>query len=671
MEKATRRKRKKRCPTPLPPHPGVLHLLAVTALVLLPLAFKLPWWISFVAAGALLWRALVVLRGWPIPNAWLRTAMAVAGIAAVFAWYGRVNGLVAGAALLVVATALKLTELRDRRDLRILIALLYFTLLVNFLFSQALWTIVYLLGCTWLITAVLVESNHLATRLPRRVSLRLAAVIGGQAIPLMALLFILFPRIPGPLWGLPADSGAEPAGLSNTMSPGDIRKLVLSDAVAFRVRFKGVAPPPAQRYWRGPVLTHYDGRKWTPGFIARRPPTLRLEGAATSYRITLEPSRSRWLFALDLPDPRHLPGNAALNGNAVLVAARDNDQRRAYTLRSFTHYRLTLRLPRSQRKQNLQLPAHIDPKSRALARRWRDEGLSPSQIVAAALRMFANGSFEYTLEPPPTGGNAIDGFLFKTRRGFCEHFASSFTFLMRAAGIPARVVTGYQGGTRNPYGDYYVIRQDDAHAWSEVWLRGRGWRRVDPTAAASPMRIDDGLGAALAGAGGTLPAFLRPHWRTSWRHALQARWDWVNAQWNHFVLGYGPDLQRRFMSLLGLASWSAMILALTAGITLLLGLLALILKRGSRSRSVADAPLRTWQQATRKLRRHGLHQGAAEGPLAFTKRVCADHPELAPWVRQLLVAYIKARYSEPDNAPAQRALAAAARARLPKFVRSS
>ncbi|MDN5874443.1 MAG: DUF3488 domain-containing protein, partial [Sinobacteraceae bacterium] len=329
MKKPKRVSRKqRRAPTPLPPQPGVFHLLGVTVLVLLPLAFHLPWWISLVVAFALVWRTAAALRRWSAPPAWLRAVLAVVGIVGIFAWYGRINGLVAGSALLAIATALKLTELRDRRDLRILVALLYFTLLVNFLYSQALWTIAYLLGCAWLITAVLIESSHANSTLPRRTSLRLSALLGLQALPLMVLLFILFPRIPGPLWGLPTDSGAEPAGLADSMTPGDIRKLVLSDAVAFRVHFDGPAPPPAQRYWRGPVLTHYDGHRWTPGFIPRHAPSYQLHGTAIRYRITLEPSRSRWLFALDLPTSHSLPSNARLNGNAVLVAADDTRHRR-------------------------------------------------------------------------------------------------------------------------------------------------------------------------------------------------------------------------------------------------------------------------------------------------------------------------------------------------------
>ncbi|TAM09461.1 MAG: DUF3488 domain-containing protein [Nevskiaceae bacterium] len=648
---------------PLPPHPGVLQLLGVTLLVLAPLAVRLPWWVSTAVAATALWRALAALRGWPLPNGWLRGALTVAGLVLVQVYFGRINGLAAGSALLAIATALKLTELRDRRDLRILIALLYFTLVVNFLYSQEIWTLVYLLGCTWLITAVLVASNHTAGALPTRTSLRMAAVLGAQALPLMIVMFVLFPRLPGPLWGLPTDSGALTSGMSNAMSPGDVSRLALSDAIAFRVAFEGTAPPPAQRYWRGPVFTHYDGHTWTPGPL-QPTPRYTTEGEAVHYRMTLEASRTRWLFALDLPDTTTLPKDTTLDGHATLLANHDNRTRRVYALVSWPHYRLAPRLSATQRRMNLELPAGFDPRTRALAQGWRDSGLSPSEIIAAALRFYRDGHFLYTLEPPPVGRNAIDDFLFNTRAGFCEHFAGSFTFLMRAAGIPARVVTGYQGGEKNPFANYYTIRQKDAHAWTEVWLAERGWVRIDPTAIAAPQRIDAGVNAALAGIPG-LPAFLTPRWGTSWRYTLQARWDWANQRWNEFVLGYGPELQQRFLSHFGLADVRRMLLALTAAIAGLLALLGLALLRTPHHQPRPDAALKLWHQGTRRLRRFGLVQSSTEGPQDFAHRAARLQPRLASWLGALATAYVQARYAGSGADDALARLRTLARAPLP------
>jgi len=525
---------------PAPTAIGVFHLLGVLCIVLLPHLQRLPLWVSLTLAAAVLWRAAATRRGWKLPPALLRGGLTVAAFAGIYASYGHINGLHPGVALLAVMTALKLTELRTRRDIRVLICLLYFILATHFLFSQDVWMAAYLLVCAWLITAVLVESSHSGALAPRS-SLRLSGVLILQALPLMAVLFVLFPRIPGPIWGLPSDSGAARSGLANSMAPGDIQHLILSNAVAFRVRFDGPAPARPLRYWRGPVFSFFDGHRWRPGTIDQneRQPVLRLNGEALNYQITLEPSRSRWLFALDLPDPVALPVHAQLDNDAVLRADQDNRQRRLYALRSYPHYQLQPQITAQQRRATLSLPRYGNPEARALAQAWRAQGLDDQAVIAAAMHMYRTEDFHYTLRPPALGRNSIDDFLFKTRAGFCEHYASSFTFLMRAAGIPARVVTGFQGGRRNGVGDYYVVRDSDAHAWSEVWLKGRGWVREDPTAAVDPARVDLGINAALAGAA-NLPAFLNPQWQRSLSYAIQARWDWVNTQWNRWFLAYGP-----------------------------------------------------------------------------------------------------------------------------------
>lgn len=649
---------------PLPPTAQNQHLLGVLMLVMLPLVRHLPPWVSLAFAAALLWRFAALRRSWSLPPTALRVALTLIGFAGIFASYGHISGLNAGSALLTIMTALKLTELRSRRDARVLICLMYFVLVTHFLYSQALWMAAYLLVCAWLITATLIETSHVGN-LPARHSLRRSAILLLQALPLMAVMFILFPRIPGPLWGLPADSGAVRSGLGDSMAPGDIQRLILSNNIAFRVRFDGPAPARPLRYWRGPVFSFFDGRKWQPGLIdqSKTRPVLKVSGSEVSYQITLEPSRSRWLFALAMPDPEQLlPSDAQLDADAVLLSAHDNRQRRLYTLRSYPHYVLQPRLTARERRANLELPRYGDPRARALAQRWRAQGMDDRQIIAAAMRLFHTQDFRYTLNPPPLGRNTIDDFLFKTRAGFCEHYASSFTFLMRAAGIPARVVTGFQGGHRNAVGDYYVVRDSDAHAWSEVWLKSRGWVREDPTAAVDPARVDLGINAALAGTG-NLPAFLDPNWRRSLSYALEARWDWVNAQWDRWFLAYGPGLQQHLMAALGLIDWGRMILALTVAITVLLGVLGLVLLRQTRVAHPEDPAYRLWSKALRKLRRKGLNPHPGEGPQDFMQRASAAAPEVARWLKRLCTAYLRARYLEPDSAQALAELKRVARQR--------
>jgi transglutaminase-like putative cysteine protease len=563
------------------PRTVLLHLLAVLTIVLLPHLPHFGYWEPPFLAAVILWRLVATLRQWRPLNRWGRIALTLGSFGAVYASFGNIAGQTAGTALLAAMTCLKLTELNSRRDMLVMVLLLYFLLITHFLFSQEIWTIVYLLACAVMITALLVEANHAESALPLRVSLRTGGRMVLQALPLMVLLFVLFPRVPGPLWGLPADAGAAQTGLADDMQPGDIQSLIENEAVAFRVHFLGPVPPPEQMYWRGPVLSDYNGKKWTTGYLLEgQAAPWTISGEGYSYEITLEPQRRRWLLALDLPDPVGLPADTSITANYQLVAQNEVRERRIYRLLSHPHYRIQSGgLGERERRAYTQLPAGFNPRTLALARRWRDEGKNDEQVITAVLDMFRGKAFYYTLSPPRLGRDSVDEFLFDTHRGFCEHYAGAFVTLMRAAGIPARVVTGYQGATKNEIGGYYVVQQSDAHAWTEVWLEGRGWTRIDPTAAVAPDRVNKGIGAALEGSG-SLPAYLDPSRRGFRMMAMvRARLDWVNDQWNHWVLGYGPDVQQQVLSHLGLDDWSNMILALTIGTTVVLGLLSAVLAR--------------------------------------------------------------------------------------------
>ncbi|MGH8482750.1 MAG: transglutaminaseTgpA domain-containing protein, partial [Nevskiaceae bacterium] len=501
---------------------SLLRLLAVLALVVAPHLWRMPPWIGAVVIAIGAWRGLAAWRQWRLPPQWLKVTLVLATVAAVLASHPGRFGQHAGTALLVAMLLLKLLEMRSRRDVLVVVALCYFVMLTHFLFSQELWTILYLGLCAVTVTAVLVEANHPGAPLAPRETLPLSAGMVALALPLMVALFVLFPRVPGPLWGLPADAGAARSGISDTMSPGDISSLIQSDEVAFRVVFRGPPPAMRDRYWRGPVLSYFDGRRWSAPFRgdeyfrmydpqtrlhAFAPTHAELSGQAVPYEVTLEPHRQHWLFALDLPDARQLPHETQLTGYYQLLSRPLVKERLRYALASSPRYRLEPDLAEQWQRSARRLPDGRNPLAQALARQWRDEGLDDAQVIERALRLFRTQEFFYTLEPPRLGADPVDEFLFETRRGFCEHYSSAFTVLMRAAGIPARVVVGYQGGELNEVGGYYVVRQADAHAWSEVWLEGSGWIRVDPTAAVAPSRVESGLSAALEPA--ELPAFLR------------------------------------------------------------------------------------------------------------------------------------------------------------------
>ena len=572
---------------------SLLRLLAVMALIIAPHLGRLPTWEVPLVIGMLGWRALAVLRQWRMPPRWIKVLITLLAFAGVQYSYGRTHGQAAGVALFTVMLTFKLMEMRDRRDVMVTVFLMYFVLITHFLYSQEIWTILYLLVCATCITAVLIEASHPGAALPPRVTARLAGRQMAEALPLMVVFFLLFPRIPGPLWGLPSDGGAVGrTGLSDSMAPGDIASLIESDQPAFRVEFDGAAPPKSQMYWRGPVFWFYNGAAWNTGFRGdgRLVPEAELRGEALRYRMTLEPSGQHWITALELVDRTTLPKETGLNTDYLLQHKRRIGERVLLEMQSYTDFTLEPELSDFRRQQATRLPQGFNPRTLELAESWRERGLDDAAIVETALQRFRNQPFVYTLQPPALGRHAVDEFLFETRRGFCEHYASSFTVLMRAAGVPARVVTGYQGGDENRLGDYFVVRQSDAHAWSEVWLEGQGWVRVDPTGAVAPDRIELGIESALSAADG-LPSFLSS--RTALRYWLEARWDLANAYWNRWVLAFGPEMQQALLERFGLVGMRSMIIALTVAVTVMLSVFGLLALRRSRpSAPPAPPPMR-------------------------------------------------------------------------------
>jgi len=640
----------------------LIRLLSVLALALAPHALRLPPWETALIVALLVWRGLAAHKQWRMPPTWLKLMLTVLAIVAVVSSLGGIRGQTSGTALLCIMAALKLLEFKGRRDVMVVVFLMYFMLLTHFLFSQELWTVAYLFVCVIAITAVLIECQHRGA-LPIRDTLRKGGSMVLQAVPLMLLLFVLFPRIPGPLWGLPSDAGAARSGLSESMTPGDISSLIQSDEVAFRVQFADPLPPPKQRYWRGPVFDHFDGRTWEEGFTSPMrggaAPDIRMLSPPLRYEITLEAQRSRWLFALDMPDATSIPADAQFGREAQLMSIRPVIERRRYTLQSHVGYQLSINLTERDLARYTRLPETFNPRTAALAQTLRSQSASNDELIRAVLQIFNQQNFVYTLQPPLLGSNSIDDFLFNTRRGFCEHYASAFTVLMRAAEVPARIVTGYQGGQLNEIGDYYIVRQSDAHAWSEVWLAGQGWVRVDPTAAVAPERIELNLEAAL-GDSDELPSFLAN--RTRLKYYFEARWDWINAQWNGLVLGYGPELQQQFLKRFGLAEMREMLLALTIGITLLLAVFGAMTIRKFAPAHNPDPVLREWLRLTRRLARHGLPQHPHEGPLDYTRRVAAARPDWAAQMQAITALYMNARYIDAADHAHVREMARAVRA---------
>lgn len=620
-------------------------LLVALALVLAPLARDLQWWVPAVAVMLGLWRLHIALRRWALPRLRWMLPLTLLGTTGIFVGYGSLFGRDASISLLLVMLALKLLESNSRRDLTIAVFLGYFICVTGFLFSQSILSGLYMVLPVIVLTATLAGIHHPNGSLVPAFKLRLSGMMLVQSMPLMLVLFVLFPRMPGPLWGVPQDAYRGMSGLSEDMSPGSISQLSRSDAVAFRAEFQGTPPPQQQRYWRGPVFWHYDGRTWRPGNEAQGLPVERVEQVAerVNYSVTLEPHNRRWLFMLDLP--AITPADATLTHDYQLLARQPVRSRLRYAAGSHLDYRLQTALTDEMRARALQLPQDSNPQTRALGSRWRAEAPEPAEIARRALDMFRREPFVYTLTPPLLGADSVDQFLFSTRRGFCEHYAGSFVFLMRAAGVPARVVTGYQGGEFNPAGNYVLVTQAEAHAWAEIWLEDRGWVRVDPTAAVSPQRIELSMAAALP-AGEPVPVMMRGDY--AWLRKLYLNWDALNNHWNQWVLGYNQQRQMELLARLtgSILSWQDMAAALMATAGTLMLSIAVFLLRG---RVLRDPLRHEWARFQRKLERHGVAPAADEGPLDFARRACGALPARGAAIRSIAVEYARLRYgAQPD-----------------------
>jgi transglutaminase-like putative cysteine protease len=614
-------------------------LLLSLALVAGLHAANIAIWVTALIAAAGLWRYLIETRGWQLPRAILLLPLTALVTVGILVTYRGLFGRDASVALLAIMLALKLMETQTRRDTILLVFGGYFLTITAFLFNQSMLVGAFMLLPLIALTAALVGCSHPNGNLDWRFQTRLSGSLLAQAAPLMLVMFLLFPRVPGPLWGVPRDAYQGMTGLSDFMEPGAISQLSLSGATAFRVEFMDEVPSNSQLYWRGPVLWNFDGRTWHMDKSILPAETLLVKSEPARYAVTLEPHNRNWLLMLDMPTG--LPEEALQSHDRQVLSKRPVRIRIRYEGASVYSYVIGPELDDQKREMALQLPPLSNQQSRALARQWVSEGKTHEQIVQAALTMFREQEFVYTLTPPGLGVNSVDEFLFNTRSGFCEHYAGSFVFLMRAAGVPARVVTGYQGGELNPVGNYLIVRQSDAHAWAEVWLEGRGWLRVDPTAAVAPQRIESGISSVPAAE--ALPVLARRDF--SLLRKLYLNWDALNNGWNQWVLGYNKERQMELLSRLtgSQLSWRDLAVALIVFVSGVLFAIAFFLLREGRSR--ADPLQKLYAQFLRKLEKAGLQRQRHEGPHDFGRRAAHRLPAQAHAIEDITNAYINLRYN--------------------------
>ena len=637
---------------------GLFALILLLAMVLASHAGWLSWpllaGLTAVLVLKWIWHQLL---GRPIPI-WVRLPLFVITMVVVVATSGSPISRDGGVAMLIALAVLKLVESNSIRDARILVAALLFLCMTAFLFDQSLGVTALVGLSTVLAFTVLTLLDPLAKTAVPGQSWRGLLTAGRQsgrialaALPLATAVFLFFPRLAEPLWGAPWTSKQGKTGISDELRPGMLSRLWPDDSPSFRVNFDGAIPAPRDLYWRGPVLLGFDGETWrradwerigTPYPLQYQPDDV------IGYEVLLEPTDQRWMFPLDLPIEG--PDDAVLRFDGQLMSRRPLITPKRYRLRSATRAVLESTLLPRHRAAATSLPSESNPRTRALVQGWRERGLDDGRIVAAALAMF-HQSFGYSLEPPPLApDNSIDDFLFATQSGYCEHFASAFAFMMRAADIPARVVTGYLGGVLNHTGNYWTVLHSDAHAWTEIWQAGRGWVRVDPTSAVAPERID------LGNNEGAIPAANR-WYSDGWAARWHERFDVVARWWRQRVVDFGAAQQKSLLTPFGVteSDLKTLLIALVISAGLALGL-GLWLGLGEYRAGRGSPLLTAWRRFGRRLERAGVKRELHEDPLEFARRAALALPGDAARIRQLAQAFARGRYARPLSPAAEQAL---------------
>lgn len=640
------------------PRLALLWVLCSVLLVLLPHVMRLPLWTTLLALTCMGWRLLIFTGRAGYPGKLIKILLVVS-VFPLTVMQTRSAGVSVDTAvtLLFLGVVFKLLEMQYKRDIVIVIALCYVLIMVGFIYSQTIPSSIYSLVGVMVITGALIALNrdNSSSTFGNNSALALRIVL--QAIPLTVVLFVLVPRV-SPLWTMPLPVSPDKTGVTDEMTPGDISSLGRSAELAFRVSFAGDVPLHEELYWRGLVLDSFDGRTWRRAgnsFLAfnlaspQAAPSRGIGmGEPVAYDVILEPTQQTWLYALQLAE-LDAP-DIVQDRNFSLQTRTPISQRMRYQVRSYLEHQTDLRLSATQRARSLQLPEDDNnPLSQAMVRQWRAESRSDIEYVQRVMRHFREEPFFYTLTPPILGEASIDDFLFNTREGFCGHYAGTFVYLLRAAGIPARVVVGYQGGEYNPFENYTMVYQYNAHAWAEVWFEGQGWVQFDPTAAVAPERITMGVEAVFADQPGFMEdsGFSMMRFRDNqWLNSLRLRLDALDYAWNRWVVSYDEDLQLDLMNdFFGENARSGLMWALGVGTAVLFSLVAFVMLRGGQ-RAPRDAATRLYLSVAADLAELGVRRRHGEGARDYCRRVSMERPDLAADMERLTRMYEQLSYAK-------------------------
>jgi len=631
---------------------GILWTIATLGISMFPQLTSMPLQLISITLLPIAWRLLAEFRNWKPMPILLRVIAMVFTLTALVVTYGGLIGRRAAVSMLVLMLSLKLLETFRTRDARIVASLSLFLCGTQFLFSQGVPMIVYAIACllSSLITLMYLHRREAYENLGEAPDtgrnllneLGFGVRLMALAFPVGLAFFLLFPRWGSPLWGVPEEALDARSGLSDSMAPGSIQSLFMDDSPAFRAKFESGVPHQSELYWRGPVFWDFDGRSWQTAYFGRKLLTDNLpdlEKAPFRYEVQMEPTEQRWLFALDYP--AMVPKGSHLSMDYQLLASQPVTQLRNYVMASDPDFHDSPSLRQTIRKAALELPDGFNPRTAEMMAEWRREASSDAGIVQKALTYFNREQFHYTLNPPLLSQHTVDEFLFDTQRGFCEHYASAFTVMMRMAGIPARVVTGYLGGWFNNIGSYVLVRQSDAHAWSEVWIKGSGWTRIDPTAAVAPSRVEQGAVESLA---------QRRHmFDFEWLRDARNTFDLFQRGWNNWVVAFNSDRQSRLFSIFG---WdvmdSARLVFAMIAIVLIIGAIVFMLMpmlMKFRSTQKQDPLQRLWQKFLRKLARAGFISHPSMGPMELAANACGQLKYKGDAINRIAELYMLCRYS--------------------------
>lgn len=635
---------------PVPDRRALALLLLSVCLITVPHAWHIPLPLFGFFGVLAAWRAMTLYRQYGLPNRTQLTLLTLLAIALLVSQQRSFFGRDAGTAVFVVALGLKLLETRSRRDAYLVVNLAFIVAASQFLYQQSLWMAGYVLTVSGLLLVTLL-SLHSAT-LPIGRMLKTGFAIGLHALPLALLMFVFFPRVEAPRWMWLQDQHKAVSGLTDRLEPGSISELSLSDALVFRVRFDGPIPPPARRYWRGPVYVETDGNGWRAVKQAdQRADPPQIVGDRYSYTLLLEPQAQNLVYGLEMAESF---GPELRRNRYYQLQVKEKPLERAeYRIVSGAEYRI-LPLSDQERRQALQLPQPVSGRLRGFVAGMQQEAAGPQALIDGLLRYFRTENFYYTLTPPLMPDQPVETFLFETRRGFCSHYATALVYLLRIAGVPARVVGGYQGGEINPVGNFLEVRQADAHAWAEAWLPDKGWVRVDPTAAVAPERIERGVNVDLQIASGEV-SFTAVSIGSAgdWLKRSRQLWQSIDYNWQRWVVNYNSENQAQFFRDWGIDSTFKLAQWLFASLLLVgLPLTAWLLQ----TRVAADQSVECYRQFCRKMAKAGVEIGYSEGALAFAERAAAAKPELAEQIERITALYIRIRYQAQSDAADLRTL---------------